>query len=197
MTSARAGKDVAASAFPTAGGDGRHAGAGLCACVVGAARLAAALVAFPSAASADLLLCNRTSYVVDAAICNACNECISPCPTGAIDNWRQVERAKPYTLAEQLGWDTLPPQGEIPAAANAADSEVPAEVVEIPQVRMNRFMSPFLPANGPRTAGISRFGCCGVVFSFPVRLTDGMDRREVQNVEAHLGDLRQQSGAVS
>ena len=68
MTSARAGKDVAASAFPTAGGDGRHAGAGLCACVVGAARLAAALVAFPSAASADLLLCNRTSYVVDAAI---------------------------------------------------------------------------------------------------------------------------------
>jgi benzoyl-CoA 2,3-dioxygenase component A len=79
----------------------------------------------------DAITHDSRNYVVDAAICNACNECISPCPTGAIDNWRQVERAKPYTLVEQLGWDTLPPQGEIPTAANAGDSEVPAEVVEI------------------------------------------------------------------
>ena len=79
----------------------------------------------------DAITHDSRNYVVDAAICNACNECISPCPTGAIDNWRQVERAKPYTLTEQLGWDALPPQGEVPAAANAADSEVPAEVVEI------------------------------------------------------------------
>jgi benzoyl-CoA 2,3-dioxygenase component A len=57
------------------------------------------------------------NYVVDAAKCNYCNECISPCPTGAIDNWRQVDKAKPYTLAEQLGWDSLPPQTEADAGA--------------------------------------------------------------------------------
>jgi benzoyl-CoA 2,3-epoxidase subunit A len=79
----------------------------------------------------DAISHDSRNYVVDAAICDACNECISPCPTGAIDNWRQVDRAKPYTLVEQLAWDTLPAQGELPTAANAADSDVPAEVVEI------------------------------------------------------------------
>ena len=48
------------------------------------------------------------NYVVDASICNWCNACISPCPTGSIDNYRTVPKARPYTLAEQLGWDTLP-----------------------------------------------------------------------------------------
>ena len=78
----------------------------------------------------DAITHDARNYVVDAGKCNACNECISPCPTGAIDNWRQVDRTKPYTLVEQLGWDTLPPQGEIPAEV-AADAEVPAEVAEI------------------------------------------------------------------
>jgi benzoyl-CoA 2,3-dioxygenase component A len=78
----------------------------------------------------DAITHDARNYVVDAGKCNACNACISPCPTGAIDNWRQVDRAKPYTLVEQLGWDTLPPQGEIPADV-AADAEVPAEVAEI------------------------------------------------------------------
>ncbi len=78
----------------------------------------------------DAITHDARNYVVDAGKCNACNECISPCPTGAIDNWRQVDRTKPYTLVEQLGWDTLPPQGEIPAAV-AANAEVPAEVAEI------------------------------------------------------------------
>ena len=52
---------------------------------------------------------------MNAATCNFCNDCISPCPTGAIDSWRQVDKAKPYTLAEQLGWDSLPPQADVAA----------------------------------------------------------------------------------
>ena len=71
------------------------------------------------------------NYVVDAAKCNYCNECISPCPTGAIDNWRQVNKAKPYTLAEQLGWDSLPPQTE---ADVRADVEMPTDVAQITSV---------------------------------------------------------------
>lgn len=48
------------------------------------------------------------NYVVKADICNGCMDCISPCPTGSIDNWRVMPRVKPYTIEEQLGWDSLP-----------------------------------------------------------------------------------------
>jgi len=68
------------------------------------------------------------NYVVDPAICKGCNDCIAPCPTGAIDSWRQVDRTKAYTLAEQLSWDSLPPQEDI---ATAEDAELPADVVAI------------------------------------------------------------------
>jgi len=43
----------------------------------------------------------------------------------AIDHWRQVAKITPFTLDEQLSWDSLPPQSELEVAANA---EVPAEV---------------------------------------------------------------------
>jgi len=79
----------------------------------------------------DAVSHDSRNYVVDAAKCNFCNECISPCPTGAIDNWRQVDRAKPYTLAEQLGWDALPAQGEIAAGAAA---DMPTDVARITSV---------------------------------------------------------------
>lgn len=69
------------------------------------------------------------NYVVDPAKCENCTACIAPCPTGAIDSWRQVPRASAYSLAEQLGWDTLPPQRELPAAA--APAEMPPEVARI------------------------------------------------------------------
>ncbi|HEX8011997.1 MAG TPA: benzoyl-CoA 2,3-epoxidase subunit BoxA [Casimicrobiaceae bacterium] len=68
------------------------------------------------------------NYVVDPAKCNFCNDCIAPCPTGAIDSWRQVNKARPYTLAEQLGWDSLPAQTEVEAGAAA---EIPTEVTRI------------------------------------------------------------------
>ena len=71
------------------------------------------------------------NYVVDAQKCNFCNACISPCPTGAIDSWRQVDKAKPYTLAEQLGWDSLPTQSDLDAGATA---DIPADVARITSV---------------------------------------------------------------
>ena len=48
------------------------------------------------------------NYVVDASKCNFCMDCISPCPTGSIDNWRLMPKVEPYTLDEQLSWDELP-----------------------------------------------------------------------------------------
>jgi benzoyl-CoA 2,3-dioxygenase component A len=57
------------------------------------------------------------NYVVDAAKCNFCMACISPCPTGSIDNWRTVMKAEAYSVAEQLTWDELPAEKEIEGVA--------------------------------------------------------------------------------
>ena len=50
------------------------------------------------------------NYVVDPALCTGCGDCLPPCPTGSIDNWRLVAAQRPYTLAEQHGWEELPVQ---------------------------------------------------------------------------------------
>jgi benzoyl-CoA oxygenase/reductase BoxA protein len=56
----------------------------------------------------DAITHDSRNYVVDPTICNGCNACISPCPTGSIDNWRSVEKTRPYSIEEQLLWDELP-----------------------------------------------------------------------------------------
>ena len=46
------------------------------------------------------------NVVVDFDKCNQCMDCIAPCPTGSIDEWRVVD--KPFTLAEQFAFAELP-----------------------------------------------------------------------------------------
>ncbi|MBK8256058.1 MAG: benzoyl-CoA 2,3-epoxidase subunit BoxA [Polyangiaceae bacterium] len=67
------------------------------------------------------------NYVVAFDLCNACGDCLSPCPTGAIDNWRRVE--KPFTIAEQFLWDSLPGDAEPPTEVGPAD--VPPDVARL------------------------------------------------------------------
>ena len=62
-----------------------------------------------SICSINAITHDSNNYVVNADICNRCMACISPCPTGAIDNWRTMPKARAYSLAEQFGWDALPP----------------------------------------------------------------------------------------
>lgn len=97
-----------------------------------------------SACPSNAITHDIRNYVVDADACNGCLECISGCPTGAIDNWRTVHRGAAYTVAEQLGWDHLPPamgvaektrQG-IPASAatpveNAYTREAPLRAIVV------------------------------------------------------------------
>ena len=74
------------------------------------------------------------NYVVDPAKCENCTACIAPCPTGAIDSWREVPRASAYTLAEQLGWDALPP-GRVSIAWGTAWAQGGAScLAEVPSV---------------------------------------------------------------
>jgi benzoyl-CoA 2,3-epoxidase subunit A len=59
----------------------------------------------------DAITHNEDNVVVDAAKCDFCMACISPCPTGSIDAWRVV--MQPYSLEEQMSWMELPEQEEI------------------------------------------------------------------------------------
>ncbi len=58
----------------------------------------------------DAITHDGSNYVVDAAKCNFCLDCVAPCPTGAVDNWRVVRSA--YSLEAQFGWSELPVQEE-------------------------------------------------------------------------------------
>ena len=69
----------------------------------------------------DAITHNDDNYLVNAQICDLSMECIAPCPTGAIDNWRLVER--PYTLEQQGEWEELPPPQ---ASVETPDAEVEA-----------------------------------------------------------------------
>ena len=64
------------------------------------------------------------NYVVDAEKCNLCMACISPCPTGSIDNWRTMPKARAYSTAEQLEWDVLPDEL---SSSELADAGVAAQ----------------------------------------------------------------------
>jgi benzoyl-CoA 2,3-dioxygenase component A len=79
----------------------------------------------------DAITHDDRNYVVLPDKCDACGDCIAPCPTGAIDSWRRV--AKPYTLAEQFSWDSLPPDSAAPEA-DALEAEIPPEVARLTEV---------------------------------------------------------------
>jgi benzoyl-CoA 2,3-dioxygenase component A len=62
----------------------------------------------------DAITHDDNNYVVDPGKCNFCMACISPCPTGSIDNWRTVLKLDAYSTADQLTWDELPAEKELP-----------------------------------------------------------------------------------
>jgi benzoyl-CoA 2,3-epoxidase subunit A len=59
----------------------------------------------------DAITHNSDNYVVMVEKCEFCMNCVAPCPTGAIDNWRDVNTA--YTLEQQYSWEELPDQEEV------------------------------------------------------------------------------------
>ncbi len=69
----------------------------------------------------DAITFDDVNVVVNQGTCTMEMACISPCPTGAIDNWRVV--TEPYSVEEQLGWMELPEQADL---AEAGDDGVEA-----------------------------------------------------------------------
>ena len=99
----------------------------------------------------DAITHDDRNYVVDPAICNGCNACVPPCPTGSIDHWRTIPKVAAYTVADQLTWDELPAQQDIPEeslatavieatpqhnAAVSATSLLPPHSAEKPQLNL-------------------------------------------------------------
>lgn len=56
---------------------------------------------------------------------------------------------------------------------------------------MDRLVAALLAADRIRAAGVAGLGTQGIVAALAMGAADGVDRREIENVEAHRGDLRQ------
>src|SRR5579871_4838819 len=69
------------------------------------------------------ILHDGCTYAVDPERCEACGDCLTTCSTGAIDNWRTVPRANPYSVAEQLTWTRLPEPLPIAPEASCLEAE--------------------------------------------------------------------------
>src|SRR5688500_8522452 len=65
------------------------------------------------------------------------------------------------------------------------------EVVDGAEPRLDRQMAACVRSDGPRAARISRLGGQRVVAPLAMRPADRMDRRKVDDVEAHRGDVHQ------
>ncbi len=105
----------------------------------------------------DAITHNSDNYVVMVEKCEFCMNCIAPCPTGAIDNWREVITA--YTLEEQYEWEELPEQETVqeePAEAasstiqgksqDAIETEA-SEILEVAHSSEGKVLPPFSAAH--------------------------------------------------
>ncbi|MBV1864990.1 MAG: benzoyl-CoA 2,3-epoxidase subunit BoxA [Rhodobacteraceae bacterium] len=72
----------------------------------------------------DAITHNDDNVAVDASICDNCMDCILPCPTGSIDEWRVVET--PYSLDEQFEWMELPEQEDFTNVSNGSEGTIEA-----------------------------------------------------------------------
>ncbi|HTZ66372.1 MAG TPA: benzoyl-CoA 2,3-epoxidase subunit BoxA, partial [Roseiarcus sp.] len=114
------------------------------------------------------------NYVVDANVCNLCMACVPPCPTGSIDNWRAIPRARAYSIEAQFGWDALPAElsaEELGAAGASGDAPLapaaqaaPAEAGEEAAFEVGAYSAvippwsaahPFANLYGPKAAARS------------------------------------------
>lgn len=72
----------------------------------------------------DAITHNDDNVVVDASICDNCMDCILPCPTGSIDEWRVVKT--PYSMEQQFEWMELPEQEELSGEPSESDGTIEA-----------------------------------------------------------------------
>jgi benzoyl-CoA 2,3-epoxidase subunit A len=132
---------------------------------------------------------NDRNYVVKFEVCNACNACISPCPTGAIDNWRQVLKTKPYTIEEQLAWESLPSQEELDLTPGIElPSEVLAATAEAVAGQGGAVAAPWSAA-APRVGIYSLRNPATAKVTGNLRLTGDDAGSDIRHIVLHFGAL--------
>src|SRR6516164_1234863 len=81
-------------------------------------------------------------------------------------------------------------------AMAGAGRDQPAEIVERAQFGMDRVMSALDRADRVGAAGIAGLGAELVVAALAIDAPDGMDRRQVKDIEAERGNIRQARDAI-
>src|SRR5713226_517822 len=72
----------------------------------------------------------------------------------------------------------------------------PSKVLQSSQFGVNGFMAAFRRSDGPRTSDITRPGRQGIVFAFTECSSNRMNRRKVEDVETHRGNVGQPLFAI-
>lgn len=139
----------------------------------------------------DAVTHDDTNYVVDAEKCNACMDCISPCPTGAIDNWRVV--LTPYSLADQFAFSELPQQQEFEgedaaAAMEAVEEEVARLLADAHQGTGGKPVAP-ASASKPSVNLFSRTRPAVATVQGNYRITEQNSESDVRHIVLQFGDV--------
>jgi len=136
----------------------------------------------------DAITHDDNNVVVDAGKCDYCMECIAPCPTGSIDNWRLVET--PYSLDEQFSWDELPPQAELTeteeSSLEALDDEVAKLIAEAHQGTGGKPVAPH-SASKPTVNLYTRDNPAIATVQGNYRITAEGSSRDVRHIVLHFG----------
>jgi benzoyl-CoA 2,3-dioxygenase component A len=142
--------------------------------------------------SIDAISHDDNNVVVDVSKCNFCMDCISPCPTGSIDNWRVV--ATPYSLDQQFEMLELPEQQdglEQPddggGALEALEDEIDALLAKAHEGTGGKPVAPS-SASKPSVNLFNRAKPAKAVVQGNFRLTDAEAESDVRHLILTLGD---------
>jgi benzoyl-CoA 2,3-dioxygenase component A len=134
----------------------------------------------------DAITHDDRNYVVDPAICNGCNACVPPCPTGSIDHWRTIPKVAAYSVADQLTWDELPEQQDIPEESLAT-----AVIEATPQHNAAVSATSLLPPNSAEKPQLNLFDIRHPVTATVTgnyRLTDAQAESDVRHIVLDFGN---------
>jgi len=132
------------------------------------------------------------NYVVDVAKCDYCMDCISPCPTGSIDNWRMVTTG--YSVEEQFSWAELPAVIDHGEAASTesqqqeANEEDASEILKVAHAGESGKVLPPASAERPYINIYNREKPMVARVAGNFRLTDPDSESDIHHIILDFGD---------
>jgi benzoyl-CoA 2,3-dioxygenase component A len=133
----------------------------------------------------DAITHDDLNYVVKFDVCESCLHCIAPCPTGAIDSWRNV--ATPWSIEEQLVWDDLPDdqEGDV-----VEEEDIDGEVIalfDLAEGKERTRISPPATASKPALHMYSRSKPATARVAGNYRITDKDTESDIRHIVLDFG----------